>query len=178
MEAGELRRLRRESRDEEKEKGPKKSNFVRFFESLENRGPMTIHSQYERWARAVRAEMETEGTWPTLEQECDVTIIAEYVSRLQRQFWNEHPELKWYEASIQRVIYEGSDTMRPSLRTLKRIYKKIRHKGMRDRSFTLSLWRGLDTPTWAYITYLGHTGRGETINIKPYTPFNDYGADI
>lgn len=173
IEAGMTRRRRKQKRNG---KSSKKSSFVQFFESLQNRGGLGMStSVYERWAITVRKEMEKEGTWPTDLQEWDLSVVAEYVSRLQRRFWKEHRGLKWYRTSV----YNHLEEMRPHLRVLKKIYNKIRKKGLRDRIFRMPQWHFEETPVdvWIY----GNTSRGKqsrNIHIRPYTPFCDHGAGI
>ena len=60
----------------------KRSNFCRFFRSLENRGKESFHGRYETWTKAVRKQMEAAGTWVKPQSQANITFIAEYVSRL------------------------------------------------------------------------------------------------
>jgi len=96
MEVGTLRWLRRQKREQlPRKKEPRKSSFVRFFENLENHGPLSPHSAHERWTKKIRHQMEREGTWPVGEQEFKIEIVAEYLSRLLRCFWDEKPDVKY-----------------------------------------------------------------------------------
>jgi hypothetical protein len=173
--AGELRKVKRAKT----RKKPERSNFVRYFESLENRGPLLMHSFYEKWTVQVREEMQAAGTWPTGEQETCPKIVAEYISRLLMAFWREFPEFKWYARNI-RHSHESWDKFLRLSRTLKRIYNKIRVKGTADRTFELEPWDFEHTHTCTYLRP-GHwswANKWETIIIRPYTPYNDHGGGI
>jgi hypothetical protein len=177
MEAGALRRLRKEARKQKPQvEKAKKSNFVRFFESLENRGPLTPHSTYEKWTKAIHKEMEAAETWPKGKQECDLRIIAEYISRLQLMFWKEYPELQWY--TFRENIYGNHwEEFLPNLRVFRKIYNKIRNKGLRDRKFYLPPFDIEGTLTWTWISWRFHP-RSENQNIRPFTPFTNHGDGI
>jgi hypothetical protein len=56
------------SRKSKQKKKKYKSNFVKFMESLENRGPLSMHGLYEKLTKKVRKEMEEANTWPKSKQ--------------------------------------------------------------------------------------------------------------
>lgn len=156
---------------------PKKSSFVRFFESLEERGPLSpIEGQiYDRWTRIVRREMEAVCTWPKDKQKTEIEIVAEYVSRLMRQFWKSSGGRKWYKylGETRRL----PDKLKTNIKVFGIIYSKIRNKGQRDKSFELALatTRVLNDGS----IRKGWLDRSKTsISIIPYTPFNNQAIDI
>ncbi len=178
MEAGVLRQLRKEHKTGSRGKKQQKSNFVRFFESLQNRGPISMHETlYIRYTKAVRTEMEAAGTWVTGKQDWSLVFIAEYISRLQRQFWKTYPTLKWYIIwRKNRNYWDYRERLKDGFAAFSLIYMKMRRKGMADRTFRLSN-RGLWTSTmWAYVQ--PWVPSHDSIDIRPYTEFNDHGVGI
>lgn len=161
-------------------KKPKKSDFVRFFESLEERGPLSPrHGKlYERWTKRIREQMEAEGIWPTGQQKPSTEVVAQYVSRLMRLFWNYSRNRKWYQWEEKAFYLSYRETAYAQLRTqfnvFYLIFNKIREKGRRSKSFYLS------RPVWYTVSRAGIWERFESIchRIEPFTPFNDQALDI
>lgn len=177
------RRERRELERISKKRMPKKkderSKFVRFLGSIENRTPkLSMRSELHlKWTRKVRKQMEKAGTWPKPDQELDIAILAEYLSRLQRVFWNEFPWRKWYNVDWyhERDYNEHPyGIFAPYRKVLRKIWLIFRRKGLRDHSFRISDWRA-HTPSVAWVGPYKDLGG---IPIRPYTPWNDHGLDI
>lgn len=145
-----------------KQKKVKESNFVRFMNKLEHKGPERLGSQHETWTINIHEIMTRRGTWPTGMDEWNVEILAEYLQELQRQFWNSlYPVLKkkllpffcscyptGFMNEIPSVLSEHRvahskrnqivESARNSLRTFNWIHKIIRQRGLRDKSFITS----------------------------------------
>lgn len=162
IEAGVLRRYWR------KASKIKKSNFVRFMESIENRGPLTMHEDfYKKWTVAVRRQMEDEGLWLEPMDEVCTDFIAEYLHRLLIEFWEEHPDVSTTERFD---LWSHFDKMRPTRLILKKIYLKIRNKGIRDKTFYLDPW-SLDTPQGFALRRSQYGNEGIYYFIRPYEIF-------
>lgn len=152
---------------------PKKSTWVKFMDSLENRGPLSPGSPYERWTKKVRADMEEARTWPKGTMACSVQMVAEYWSRILREFWSDNPRVKWYEwrgHEVQGLVHAH---------TLHLIHRKLRHKGRRGGEFEICPWNASVYTGYCYVNNRKH-GRGEILirHITPFTDFNDHGAGI
>lgn len=166
---------------------PKESNFVRFMNSLQNRGPLTMHNDiYTKWTTRIRAEMEEAGSWPTGMADCHIGVAVEYVSRLQRSFWDEFPDLNHQTRDLDiHSVYNGVKYARllHALKIFAMIYNKIRGKGMRERIFFLKPLCYRRGPHWTYVDSGPDHWRNnyQSIGIWPYQPpqpFNDHGAGI
>lgn len=178
MEAGELRQLRKISKEHLARKHSPKSNFVRFLESLENRGGIARVGRediYSRWTKDVRRQMEEAGTWPSPQQETTISVLAEYLSRLQAVYWSEFPSLRWY---MNDDVEENWERMRPYRIILRKIFLKIREKGMRDRSYSMCEWT-LHSSTCSWIGDYSRFGpRAKIYKVEPYMPFNNHSDGI
>ena len=165
----------------------KKSDFVRFMESLQNRGPLTMHNDiYTKWTTRIRTEMEEAGSWPTDMADCHISVIVEYISRLQRVFWDEFPDLNHQDSHLDiHSVYHGEKytELRKALSIFAMIYKKIRSKGVRERAYMLKTFCYRRGPHWTYVDSGPNHWRNtyQSIGIWPYQPpqpFNDHGAGI
>lgn len=140
----------------------KESDFVKFMNLLEKRGPDTPFNLYDSWTVAIRLRMEKKGSWPTGDAKWDINIVAQYMQELQRQFWNTVPKLlkkkalrancaDWpvnifsylYRLRERKVISgeEMEDMNRilsKSLDAFEMIHDKIRMKGLRTRRFIVA----------------------------------------
>jgi len=135
---------------------------------------------YERWTLQIHREMERAGTWPTGLQECDLKVVAEYVSRLQRQLWMTYPKL-WRKQVFD--VWGHFDEIRPSLRVFKRIYCKVRMYGLRSKMFKLKLWEFDQCPWCTWVTPYRSRDDRLWVSIRPFiryrTPkYRDHGSDI
>lgn len=138
---------------------------------------------YTIWTVRIRKEMEEAGSWPTGVADCHIGVAVEYVSRLQRSFWDEFPTVTHDQKNLDVYRHFKGDEYRRLLHALKifaMIYKKLRDKGMRERAYflkTLCYRRG---PHWTYVDSGPARWRNkyQCIDIKPFQPFNDHGAGI
>ncbi len=185
--------IARARREHEKEcgkelraKGPQKSNFVSFLESLENRGKIPAIGRedlYRKWTAGVRHEMQIAGTWPKPDQNLTLSVLAEYLSRLQAFFWREFPDDKCDKVDWFIVAYDPDNKFRPCRKVLRKIWLKIRSKGMRDKAYKMAKW-GAHSPSLAWLMAYRDVRGCEEYKIHPYTPpsppppFMDFGLDI
>ncbi|MDB5259561.1 MAG: hypothetical protein JWO73_769 [Candidatus Taylorbacteria bacterium] len=146
------------NRPPKKKKQPE-SNFVRFMNSLENRGPLSMHSMHVQWTRKVRSDMEASMTWLRGMEQCSLPFVAEYMSRVLREFWLSNIPLlpeKWDRGDAWKLKH---------VKDMLRIFKKMQAKGRRDARFELyhdKYFLPLN------IMYLGKKKRtDETIRIRP-----------
>ncbi len=152
---------------------PKKSRFVRFFESLQNRGPLAPNSLHEKWTKKVRADMEVENSWPTGLDEVSLPFVAEYMSRLQKEFWDEYPKQSWESTDLWAAYDKEPEFMLLKLRAFMIAYRKIRIWGLRTKTFELSLWTGVDfswgRTSYACVVLYRNPSDGPKYAISPYT---------
>jgi hypothetical protein len=151
-------KLRKNKR--KKKKKQTKSVSVKYFESLENRGPLCPGSPYEAWTRKIRHDMEEAGTWITGFMDAGPRFIAEYISRLQKEF------------KESKRAHDG---------TFKYLYCKIRIWGLRQKKFEMGKWVYQVRTTCAWVaSYRYSYVKGEEYAVKPYVKyvFNDHGAGI
>jgi len=143
-------------------------------ESLENREPL-YPSLYEVWTKKVRADMEKEGTWPTGLQEVDIQILAEYLSRILREFWDSNLPFRWYETGEDSSVHREMQKLRHT-RILRFLYEKIRKKGVRDRAFIMPVWAGRHSYARSWI----HLPRDSShaFSITPFVEFNNHASGI
>ncbi|HEY1037306.1 MAG TPA: hypothetical protein VGE62_01865 [Candidatus Paceibacterota bacterium] len=66
-------------------KKPRESDFVRFMNSIQTRGPDRPGTVYERWTKSIRATLETEGVWPTGTDDWNLDVVARYFQELQKE---------------------------------------------------------------------------------------------
>lgn len=116
-----------------------KSNFIRFFEDLENRGPYTPNSLFETWNKKIHADMKKAGTWKEDSKGVSFEFVAEYINRLQVLF--RRSDSRMHE------LIEGrrDDKFTREGFTFRLIYLKIRVWGLRTKQFRLRKWRKSDS---------------------------------
>lgn len=112
---------------------------VEFFEDLQNRGPFNPNSLFEKWTKKIRSDMEREGLW--IKEDTNlVEFVIEYISRLQREFWDEYPGDFDKIDAIGTVFYRDFSDNKNLPRIFKLIYSKIRIWGLRMKIFGLCAW--------------------------------------
>jgi len=153
-------------------------------ESLQNRGPLTMKDDiYHKWTIRVRTEMEVAGSWPTGMVDFTPIVIAEYISRLQKAFWDEFPDVSYYDKNLDIYsLYTGERHQRlmRMLEIFVKIYKKIRDKGTRDRTYRLKALCRSRVTCWTCI-YPGPRAWANSfdpIPIRPFIPFNNQANGI
>ena len=140
-----IRPKNKKVRKSEPQKTPKRSVFVKFLNSLQNRGP--LHAVrgpvWEKFTAEVRQGMEEAGTWPQGMQDATPQIIAEYVSRLQKAFWNDIDFDKWTNHRKTQDLFSGEkhEHILERRRVFRWVYEKIRRWGMRHQyAYLLDKW--------------------------------------
>jgi hypothetical protein len=117
----------------------RRSSMKDFFEDLENRGPFVPCSLFERFARTVRMQMQREGKW-IQNHEDDLEFVADYVSRLQNQYYkfrsaNEFEN--WSYEVIEKGHFAG---FQKHYLQYRKLYLKIRIWGLHTKRFRLQRW--------------------------------------
>ncbi len=154
--------LTADSKTSPKPKRVPESQFVKFMNKLQDRGPQKPETLHEKWTIEIREKMTVEGVWPQGMTDWDIEVLARYLQQLQRQFWNSlHSLLKLNllpihcEACGWRIIDPAKlllqryrvppderngilEATLDSWRTYNRIYDMIRRKGIRDKLFIMS----------------------------------------
>lgn len=143
-------------------KKQKRSSMKDFFEDLENRGPFTPNSLFEKWTKEIRVDMEEAGSWiqDSFEYQQEIEFVAEYLSRFQTKFVNfvctslsEHKHMHFTD------ILDYPSDCKKAFRVFRKVYIKIRIWGLRKKLFILNKW---ETTSWgAYARPL------HSIKIKP-----------
>lgn len=112
-----------------------------FFNDLENRGPLHPMSLFETWAFEIREDMQSRGLWTFGDEVQNLNFVVEYISRLQRKFWDSYPE-NWRNLDLIMEARFGYSPRRGNLqwKALKAIYLKIRIFGLRTKTFGLCAW--------------------------------------
>jgi hypothetical protein len=164
----ELRELSRKRFAKKKEEKLVKSDFVRFMEGLEKwKGKISMYDPiHERWTKTIRADMEKAGTWPKPDQEMTPSIIVEYLSRLQAEFWKEFPNERWNRVYWFTEYYKAR--FKPYRFVMERIWKKIRRKGKQTRAYKVCRFEKWQ-PSNAWLDEYPN-GRCKEHVIHPYTP--------
>ncbi len=160
-----LSRRNYERRVRKAKKKIKKSNFVCFMESLENRGGdhMPHHDFYRKWTQAVRAEMQASNKWLAPNDNASLAFVADYLCRLLAAFWAEHPDLDWKDGG---TLQEHHEELLPYRRMLWKIFKKIRAKGIRDKTYRLDLWQ-FSSPIWLVVRRHPRQPYQLSIGVRP-----------
>ncbi|MEN9604868.1 MAG: hypothetical protein RJB39_553 [Candidatus Parcubacteria bacterium] len=138
-------------------------SFSGFFDEIERDHPRDpFHRQ---WTERVHTEMTAAGTWPLGAKAENPRIVAEYLSRLQRCFWQEIAALcngKYQidPRSRQKAI--------PAVNTLRIIYGRLERFGRRHYRdcFKLWSWSGDSTPKE---TTVHLPGTNTLIHVIPFT---------
>ncbi len=116
-----------------------KITINQFFEDLENRGPAVMNSWFEIWTQGIKSEMKSEGLWIFGDEQENINFIIEYISRLQRKFWEAYPA-PYSEIDIITDARRGCVMARPQRSAFRSVYLKIRIWGLRMKKYGLCAW--------------------------------------
>jgi hypothetical protein len=162
-----------------KKKAPE-SEFVKFMNGLEKRGPDKPFNLYDKWTITIRERMEARGSWPTGMQDWTLDFLAEYLQELMKQFWKEvHPKFRklvlrefcvssgytfydhWlgFFDSDRHNTFKGDENARKEAKshfyevfcTYRKIHNRIRMWGYRRKLFILPTWQQGRSLTRNYI---------------------------
>lgn len=161
-----------------KARKPKKkpeSDFVKFMNRLETRGPEGPWNLYDKWTVAIRERMTERGTWPTGNAKWNLNTLAQYMQELQREFWNAMPKILKKKAlrhncgehpwRIENFIFDlverGSvaeqekedmyELLERSADAFEMLHNKIRMKGLRGRKFCMATCKDPRSLTRIYL---------------------------
>lgn len=175
--SGALKKEKAENKTRPKKKVRKapESDFVKFMNKLELRGPEKLGNLYDPWTRAIRQRMQEQGIWPTGKAKWNLNTIAQYLQELQREFWNAVPkplkkkalrhncgEYPWrienfiFDLDERESITEQEkeavyDLVERCMDAFEMLHDKIRLKGLRSRKFCMATCKDPRSLTRIYL---------------------------